>query len=145
MVAAERSVANRGVANRGGPRKIECATIKIGPVASERRVADDKRCTGQDPAAIRRRIGIEYAVRDRCGCPVQVECATQIRGVAPESAARDRDRAAARHRAAAAIERMTLDRTAPLVDQLRWLTEAGFANVECWYRNYRFCVFSGDR
>lgn len=46
---------------------------------------------------------------------------------------------------AAAIERMTLDRTAPLVDQLRWLTEAGFANVECWYRNYRFCVFSGDR
>ncbi len=45
---------------------------------------------------------------------------------------------------AAAIERMTLDRTAPLRDQLRWLNEVGFVNVECWYRHYRFCVFSGD-
>ncbi|MEI7469392.1 MAG: class I SAM-dependent methyltransferase, partial [Chloroflexota bacterium] len=44
----------------------------------------------------------------------------------------------------AAIERMTLDRTATLLDQLRWLNEVGFVDVECWYRYYRFCVFSGD-
>lgn len=45
---------------------------------------------------------------------------------------------------AAAIERMRQDRTVPLFDQLAWLSEAGFANVNCWYQWYRFAVYSGD-
>lgn len=44
-----------------------------------------------------------------------------------------------------AIERMKEDRMAPLEDQLRWLREAGFADVDCWYKHYRFAVFSGSR
>lgn len=44
---------------------------------------------------------------------------------------------------ALAIGRMKADRTAPLSDQLTWLTAAGFTNVECWYKDYRFAVYSG--
>lgn len=44
-----------------------------------------------------------------------------------------------------AIERMKEDCMAPLEDQLRWLREAGFADVDCWYKHYRFAVFSGSR
>jgi tRNA (cmo5U34)-methyltransferase len=46
---------------------------------------------------------------------------------------------------AAAIERMRQDQTVPLGTQLRWLEDAGFANVNCWYQWYRFAVYSGDR
>ncbi|HUI28127.1 MAG TPA: class I SAM-dependent methyltransferase [Candidatus Kryptonia bacterium] len=44
---------------------------------------------------------------------------------------------------AAAIERMRADRSATLTDQLRWLTEAGFCDVDCWYKFYRFAVLGG--
>lgn len=44
---------------------------------------------------------------------------------------------------ALAIERMKADRTAPLLSQLTWLTAAGFIGVECWYKDYRFAVYSG--
>lgn len=44
---------------------------------------------------------------------------------------------------AQAVVRMKADRTAPLVYQLTWLTVAGFSDVECWYKDYRFAVYSG--
>jgi tRNA (cmo5U34)-methyltransferase len=45
----------------------------------------------------------------------------------------------------AAVERMKADKTATLEDQLRWLREAGFQHVDCWYKNYRFTVYSGRK
>jgi len=42
-----------------------------------------------------------------------------------------------------AMARMKADRTAPLAQQLTWLTAAGFTNVECWFKEYRFAVYSG--
>lgn len=45
----------------------------------------------------------------------------------------------------AANERMKADQTASLEDQLRWLREAGFADVDCWYKRYRFAVYSGRK
>ncbi|MBD2040661.1 class I SAM-dependent methyltransferase [Microcoleus sp. FACHB-672] len=44
-----------------------------------------------------------------------------------------------------AIERMKADKTATLQDQLNWLSEVGFVQVDCWYKNYRFAVYSGQR
>ena len=42
-----------------------------------------------------------------------------------------------------AIERMKADRTATLENQLDWLCEVGFQHVECWFKEYRFAVYSG--
>lgn len=44
---------------------------------------------------------------------------------------------------AQARERMKADRPAPLADQLGWLREAGFKNVECTYESGMFAVFGG--
>lgn len=44
---------------------------------------------------------------------------------------------------ALAVGRMKADRTAPLIYQLTWLTATGFTDVECWYKDYRFAVYSG--
>jgi tRNA (cmo5U34)-methyltransferase len=44
-----------------------------------------------------------------------------------------------------AIERMKADKTATMQDQLNWLSEAGFRQVDCWYKNYRFAVYSGQK
>ncbi len=42
----------------------------------------------------------------------------------------------------AGIERrQAFDRDAPMEDQLRWLREAGFADVDCVYRNFKMGVF----
>ncbi|MDW5324575.1 class I SAM-dependent methyltransferase [Plantactinospora sp. KLBMP9567] len=46
---------------------------------------------------------------------------------------------------AAARERMMHDRPAPLPDQCRWLAEAGFVGVDCFYKSWRFAVFGGRR
>ncbi len=46
---------------------------------------------------------------------------------------------------ASAIERMKADRTAPLENQLAWLRDVGFQQVECWFKEYRFAVYSGER
>lgn len=45
----------------------------------------------------------------------------------------------------AALERMKVDRTATLEDQLTWLRAAGFRDVDCWYKHYRFAVYSGRK
>lgn len=44
-----------------------------------------------------------------------------------------------------ALERMKADRMAPLVDQLDWLREAGFAEVDCAYKNFNFVVLWGGK
>lgn len=44
---------------------------------------------------------------------------------------------------AAASERMSFDRCASVEDQLRWMREAGFSNVDCSVKAWRFAVLSG--
>lgn len=44
-----------------------------------------------------------------------------------------------------AMERMKADRTATLEKQLAWMREAGFSHVDCWYKHYRFAVYSGEK
>jgi tRNA (cmo5U34)-methyltransferase len=44
---------------------------------------------------------------------------------------------------AEAIERRRADRTSPLPAQLRWLEDAGFRDVDCFYKNYMFAVYAG--
>ncbi|HEX5690150.1 MAG TPA: methyltransferase domain-containing protein [Roseiflexaceae bacterium] len=46
---------------------------------------------------------------------------------------------------AAALERMAQDRCSPLADQMRWLAESGFQEVNCWYKNGRFAVYAGSK
>ncbi|WP_298351403.1 class I SAM-dependent methyltransferase [Rhodoblastus sp.] len=42
-----------------------------------------------------------------------------------------------------ARERMSHDRCAPVEHQLRWLADAGFADVDCSFKAWRFAVLSG--
>ncbi len=37
------------------------------------------------------------------------------------------------------------DRRTPVAVQLAWLREAGFTNVDCWYKHSSFAVMSGMR
>ncbi len=46
---------------------------------------------------------------------------------------------------AGARERMRHDRPAPVAEQCRWLAEAGLANVDCFFKEWRFAVFGGQR
>jgi len=46
---------------------------------------------------------------------------------------------------AAALERMKFDRAATLEDQLEWLREAGFRDIDCAYKNLIFAVYGGVR
>ncbi len=43
---------------------------------------------------------------------------------------------------AEALDRMKEDKMAPLSKQLKWLEQCGFSEVNCWYKNYRFAVYS---
>jgi tRNA (cmo5U34)-methyltransferase len=45
---------------------------------------------------------------------------------------------------AAAQERMAHDRCAPVENQLQWMREAGFRNVDCSFKVWRFAVMSGQ-
>jgi tRNA (cmo5U34)-methyltransferase len=47
------------------------------------------------------------------------------------------------HEVELALERMKADRTSTLNDQLTWLKAAGFEEVDCWYKHYRFAVYAG--
>lgn len=44
---------------------------------------------------------------------------------------------------AGAAERMAHDRPAPVEDQCEWLRGAGFVDVDCFYKSWRFAVFGG--
>lgn len=46
---------------------------------------------------------------------------------------------------AAALERMKEDKMSTLSDQLNWLKKASFSEVNCWYKNYSFVVYSGRK
>jgi tRNA (cmo5U34)-methyltransferase len=42
-----------------------------------------------------------------------------------------------------ADERMALDLPAPVDAQCQWLREAGFVDVDCFFKSWRFAVFGG--
>ena len=44
---------------------------------------------------------------------------------------------------AVALKRMEADKTLPLSTQLRFLEDAGFKKINCWYQYYRYAVYSG--
>jgi len=44
---------------------------------------------------------------------------------------------------APALDRMKFDRAATLEDQLEWLREAGFRDIDCAYKNLIFAVYCG--
>jgi len=44
---------------------------------------------------------------------------------------------------AAALDRMKFDRAATLEDQLEWMREAGFRDIDCAYKNLIFAVYCG--
>ncbi|MFH1035391.1 MAG: methyltransferase [Pseudomonadota bacterium] len=46
---------------------------------------------------------------------------------------------------AQARQRMAYDRLATLEDQLAWLRQAGFVDVDCLYRHHGFVVYTGRR
>lgn len=46
---------------------------------------------------------------------------------------------------AAAYERTKLDKMSTLDDQLTWLKEIGFSDVDCVYKYYNFVVFTGRK
>jgi tRNA (cmo5U34)-methyltransferase len=79
--------------------------------------------------------------------------ADQIAGDTPEEETRFRDWWLGRVREAgisekdlgAALLRMRADKNATLGDQLLWLREAGFGEVDCRYRDYRFAVYGGKK
>ncbi len=57
-----------------------------------------------------------------------------------------RERGAAEEQIQASIERRTkYDKDALLVDQLQWLSDAGFVNVDCVYKNYFIGVFFANK
>jgi tRNA (cmo5U34)-methyltransferase len=54
-----------------------------------------------------------------------------------------RDAGTSEQELALAFDRMKHDRFATLDDQTAWLKEAGFINVDCFYRQFSFAVFGG--
>src|SRR5262249_35049148 len=44
-----------------------------------------------------------------------------------------------------AIQRMSCDQCATVTEQIRWLEQLGFEDVDCFYRSFRFAVFGGWR
>lgn len=79
--------------------------------------------------------------------------AEQVRGPTAWLDARQREgwlAACRRHGAseaelAGALERMVADRDADTETQLRWLREAGYDDVDCFYRRWHFAVIAGWR
>jgi tRNA (cmo5U34)-methyltransferase len=46
---------------------------------------------------------------------------------------------------AGALQRMTADRSSDTETQLRWLREAGYQDVDCFYKRWHFSVIAGWR
>jgi tRNA (cmo5U34)-methyltransferase len=46
---------------------------------------------------------------------------------------------------ASALERMKEDKMSTLSQQISWMKSARFTNVNCWYKNYSFVVYSGRK
>lgn len=45
----------------------------------------------------------------------------------------------------AALERMKEDKMSTLKDQLHWLKNNNFRDINCWYKNYSFVVYSAKK
>lgn len=45
----------------------------------------------------------------------------------------------------ASLERIKEDKNATLESQMAWLAEAGFEEIDCPYKNYRFAVYGGRK
>lgn len=45
----------------------------------------------------------------------------------------------------AAFERMEEDKMSTLTSQMQWLKNIDFTDVNCWYQNYSFAVYSGTK
>ncbi|WP_341180260.1 hypothetical protein [Paenibacillus sp. FSL K6-1230] len=45
----------------------------------------------------------------------------------------------------ASVERRTLDINAKLDDQINWMEQAGFQDVDCMYKYFDFAVFFGRK
>lgn len=43
------------------------------------------------------------------------------------------------------IERMKLDKPALLEDNLKWLDDCGFKDIDVYYKYYNFCIFYGKK
>jgi tRNA (cmo5U34)-methyltransferase len=79
--------------------------------------------------------------------------AEQVMGSTPQAERRNRttwlrqvrERGVTEGDLAAALERMKHDRMAPLEVQLRWLSEAGFRDVDCAYKSWMFAVYCGSK
>lgn len=77
--------------------------------------------------------------------------AEQVAGPTPAVDAAYHDRWLADIRAAgadeasisAALDRMTYDRCSPLADQMAWLGDLDFTDVDCWFKDGRFAVYAG--
>jgi tRNA (cmo5U34)-methyltransferase len=77
--------------------------------------------------------------------------AEQVLGATPGAEQRNRHAWRRQARAAGATDadlamaedRMRADRPATLDDQLRWLREAGFRDVDCYFKDHMFAVFAG--
>lgn len=44
-----------------------------------------------------------------------------------------------------ALERMKEDKMSTLANQMNWLRKANFSEVNCWYKNFSFVVYSGAK
>ncbi len=79
--------------------------------------------------------------------------AEQVRGATPEIEQAHRERWLTRVRElgvnerdlTAALERMKFDRAATLEEQLEWLKQAGFREIDCTYKNLIFAVYAGRK
>ena len=49
------------------------------------------------------------------------------------------------HELSEIIERMQYDKPSSLSDQLQWLKEIGFQDVDCYYKYFNFAVYSGRK
>ena len=79
--------------------------------------------------------------------------ADQVLGPTPEQEtvyqaawlAHARDKGISADALAQAMERISHDVNAPLADQLQWLSDAGFEQIDCWFKSFRFAVFGGTK
>ena len=101
--------------------------------------------TDSDKAALFRRV---HAALPEGGAFINAE---QVLGATPAMEQRNHDAWLRQVRElgvcdtdlAQALQRRVADRTSTLAAQLRWLEEAGFRDVDCFFKHYMFAVYAG--
>ena len=56
-----------------------------------------------------------------------------------------RDKGCTEREMEAALERMKEDKMSPLSHQLSAMSDAGFTQVNCWFKHFSFVVYSGKK